>query len=142
MFLGGLIILNLGISRSLWLFGFLQIISTACFAVLSKYPGNLGWLAFTISFENLSSGMGTAAFAAFMALQTNRSYSATQYALLTALMAVPLHVLGGFSGVVAERLGYFNFFSFCSLIGIPGILLLLKIAPWNGKLLRSQTLTE
>ncbi|MBN2702392.1 MAG: MFS transporter, partial [Methylothermaceae bacterium] len=81
--LGGALILRLGIYPALWLFGVLQAVSTAGFALLAYLGPNLLGLTGVISFENLSGGMGTAAFVAFMASQTDKRFTATQYALLS-----------------------------------------------------------
>ncbi|MBN1276541.1 MAG: AmpG family muropeptide MFS transporter, partial [Deltaproteobacteria bacterium] len=128
---GGIIMIRLGINRSLWVFGFLQAVSTACFAVLAKIGYNITALGGVIAFENLSSGMGTAAYAAFMASITNRRFTATQYALLTSLMGIPRVIASAPTGFIAKYLGWEEFFIICTLIAIPGMLLLLKFAPWN-----------
>lgn len=131
-FLGGAIMLRLGINRSLWIFGFLQAISTAGFAVLAKIGNVLPALAGVIAFENITSGMGTSAYMAFMASLTNKRFTATQYALLTSLMAIPRTVLSAPTGFFAKHLGWVNFFIACVLIAIPGMLLLLRFAHWKG----------
>jgi PAT family beta-lactamase induction signal transducer AmpG len=130
---GGLLLLKLGISRGLWIFGILQALSTAGFAVLARIGYNISMLAGVIAFENLSSGMGTAAFVAFMASITNKKFTATQYALLTSLMGLPRALASSVTGVVAKNFGWENFFILCTLIAIPGMLLLLKFASWNSK---------
>jgi len=129
--IGGLIMLRLGINRSLWIFGFLQALSTACFAILAQTGHNLPFLSIVIAFENLSSGMGTAAFVAFMASITNKKFTATQYALLTSLMAFPRTLASAPTGFLAKCLGWEGFFIACTLIAVPGMLLLLKFAPWD-----------
>lgn len=131
--LGGVIMIRLGINRSLWVFGFLQAISTAGFALLARIGYSIPALSAVIGFENLSSGMGTAAYMAFMASITNKKFTATQYALLTSLMAVPRTVLSAPTGFLAKNMGWQNFFIACTLIAIPGMLLLLKFAPWKSK---------
>lgn len=131
--LGGLIMLRLGINRSLWIFGFLQAVSTAGFCILSQTGHNLPLLAVVIAFENFSSGMGTAAYAAFMASITNKKFTATQYALLTSLMGVPRVVASSGTGFMAEAMGWTGFFLFCTLIAAPGMLLLVKFAPWQSQ---------
>lgn len=131
--LGGILMFRLGISRSLWVFGFLQAISTACFALLARMGHNVPALSGVIAFENLSSGMGTAAYAAFMASITNKRFTATQYALLTSFMGVPRVLASAPTGFLAKNLGWESFFISCTLIAIPGILLLLKFAPWHPK---------
>lgn len=131
--IGGVIMIRLGINRSLWVFGFLQAISTAGFALLARIGYSIPALSVVIGFENLSSGMGTAAFIAFMASITNKKFTATQYALLTSLMAVPRTVASAPTGFLAKNMGWENFFIACTLIAIPGMLLLLKFAPWKSK---------
>jgi PAT family beta-lactamase induction signal transducer AmpG len=132
-FLGGVILLRLGINRSLWIFGILQAISTACFAILARIGYSIPALSGVIAFENLSSGMGTAAFVAFMASITNKKFTATQYALLTSLIGVPRTFASAMTGFMAKHIGWESFFIVCTLVAIPGMLLLLKFAPWNSK---------
>jgi len=128
--IGGVIMLRMGINRSLWIFGFLQAISTACFAVLARVGHSVPTLSWVIGFENFSGGMGTAAYAAFMASITNKKFTATQYALLTSLMGVPRVMASAPTGFLAKNMGWEAFFISCTLIAIPGMLLLLKFAPW------------
>ena len=129
---GGVIMLKIGINRSLWIFGFFQAISTAGFALLSRIGENITALASVIAFENLSSGMGTAAYVAFMASITNKKFTATQYALLSSLMGVPRVLASAPTGFFVKQIGWFGFFIVCTLIAIPGMLLLLKFAPWSS----------
>jgi PAT family beta-lactamase induction signal transducer AmpG len=129
---GGILMLRLGINRSLWVFGFLQAASTAGFALLANVGYSVTWLSAVIAFENLSSGMGTAAYAAFMASITNKKFTATQYALLTSLMGIPRVFASAPTGFLVKNVGWETFFIACALIAIPGMLLLLKFAPWNS----------
>ena len=129
---GGILMLRIGISRALWVFGFLQAVSTAGFAILAKIGHSVAFLSGVIAFENISSGMGTAAFVAFMASITNKRFTATQYALLTSLMGVPRVFASAPTGFFAKNFGWAAFFIACTLIAIPGLLLLLKFAPWNS----------
>ncbi|NOZ69156.1 MAG: AmpG family muropeptide MFS transporter [Deferribacteres bacterium] len=131
--LGGAMMIRLGINRSLWIFGFLQAVSTAGFAVLARIGHSITALSAVIGFENISAGMGTAAFMAFMASITNKKFTATQYALLTSFMAFGRDVLSAPTGFLAKTLGWENFFIACVLAAIPGMLLLLKFAPWNSR---------
>ena len=128
---GGVFMLKLGINRSLWVFGFLQALSTACFALLAQIGSSVPVLSAVIAFENLSSGMGTSAYVAFMASITNKKFTATQYALLTSLMGIPRVIASAPTGFFAKHMGWEAFFIFCALIAIPGMLLLLKCAPWH-----------
>jgi len=132
-FLGGIILLKLGINRSLWIFGALQALSTACFAILAQIGYSIPALSGVIAFENLSSGMGTAAFVAFMASITNKKFTATQYALLTSLIGIPRALASAVTGFMAKNIGWESFFIFCALAAVPGMLLLIKFAPWNSK---------
>jgi PAT family beta-lactamase induction signal transducer AmpG len=131
--IGGVIMLRLGINRSLWIFGFLQAMSTACFAILARIGHSIPVLSGVIAFENLSSGMGTAAYVAFMASITNKKFTATQYALLTSLMGIPRVLASAPTGFLAKSLGWESFFIACTIIAVPGMFLLLKFAPWNSR---------
>ncbi len=130
---GGVIMLRLKINRSLWIFGFLQAVSTAGFAVLAYVGNSLILLSSVIAFENLSAGMGTAAFVAFMASITNKKFTATQYALLSSLMGVPRVLASAPTGFFVKYMGWQYFFIFCTLMAVPGMMLLFKFAPWNPK---------
>jgi PAT family beta-lactamase induction signal transducer AmpG len=129
---GGLIMLRLGINRSLWVFGILQAVSTAGFALLARIGHSITALSAVIAFENLSSGMGTAAYVAFMASITNKKFTATQYALLTSLMGIPRVLASAPTGYFAKNMGWTGFFIACTLVAIPGMILLLRCAPWNS----------
>jgi PAT family beta-lactamase induction signal transducer AmpG len=131
--IGGVIMIRLGINRSLWIFGVLQALSTACFALLTRIGPSVTALSGVIGFENLSGGMGTAAYVAFMASITNKRFTATQYALLSSLMGVPRVMASAPTGFLAKYLGWGWFFIACTLIAVPGMLLLLKFAPWREK---------
>ena len=129
---GGIIMIKLGINRALWIFGVVQIVSILGFAALSVVGKNPWMLGFANGFEYLGVGLGTAAFIAFIARETNPKYAATQFALFTALTAVPRTFANALTGVFVENLGWTSFFLLCIVIAIPGMLLLFKVAPWNG----------
>ena len=122
--IGGLLIMRLGIFRALWLFGILQGVSTAGFSVLAQVGASVPGLAAVITFENLSGGMGTAAYVAYMASLTNRKFTATQYALLSSLMGVPRVIAAAPTGYLADAMGWSWFFVACTLIAAPGLLLI------------------
>lgn len=130
---GGVIMIRLGINRSLWVFGMLQAMSTACFMFLARIGYSIAALSGVIAFENLSSGMGTAAYAAYMASITNKKFTATQYALLTSLMGIPRVIASSPTGFFAKNMGWEGFFLTCTLMAIPGMLLLYKCAPWQSE---------
>lgn len=129
--LGGLIMIKLSINRALWLFGVVQVVSILGFALLSKLGANPWMLGFAVAFEYLGVGLGTAALTAFIARATNRAFAATQFALFTALAATPRTLANAVTGVIVERIGWTSFFLLCTVLAIPGMLLLLKVAPWN-----------
>ena len=130
--LGGILMIRIGINRALWTFGLVQIVSILGFAVLARVGEGVWLLALAISFEYLGVGLGTAAFVAFIARSTHPAFAATQFALFTALTAVPRTVASSATGVIVEGMGWENFFYLCTALAIPGMLLLLKVAPWNG----------
>ena len=130
VFVGGVLNLRAGLYGALIVSGVLQGVSTAGFAVLSLVGYDLGWLAAVIAFENLSQGMGTAALIAFMAFLTARRFTATQFAMLTAVATVPRVVLTAPTGWMATQMGWAPFFIFSALVAIPGLLLLLAFRGW------------
>ncbi len=131
--IGGIIMVKIGINKALWIFGAIQMASILGFAYLSSVsePG-LWLLGMVISFEYLGVGLGTAAFVAYMARTTNIRYTATQLALFTALTALPRTFLNASTGYIVEDIGWTQFYIFCAIIAIPGMLLLFRVAPWNG----------
>lgn len=136
--IGGLWMVRLGINRALWLFGMVQwvtILGFAWLAWIGPFPEISGFeraaLAAVIAAEYLGVGLGTAAFTAFIARATHPAYTATQFALFTSLTAVPRTVINAFAGVAVESLGWVAFFLLCTALAAPGMLLLVKVAPWN-----------
>ncbi len=123
--IGGMLIMRIGIYASLLWFGVLQSISTAGFALLATIGHSTAWLAGVVAFENLSLGLGTAAYIGFMASLTNKKFTATQYALLTSFMGIPRVFAAAPTGYLAESFGWPAFYIFCSLCAIPGLLLLM-----------------
>jgi MFS transporter, PAT family, beta-lactamase induction signal transducer AmpG len=131
--LGGVWMIKLGINRALWIFGLVQMVAILGFAWLATVGHSLPWLAMAIGIEALGVGLGTAAFVAFIAHTTHPLYTATQFALFTSLAAVPRTFANAATGYLVEWLGWVTFFLFCFVIAIPGMLLLLKVAPWNDE---------
>jgi MFS transporter, PAT family, beta-lactamase induction signal transducer AmpG len=130
--LGGIWMMRLGINRALWIFGVVQMIAILGFAWLATVGHSLPWLALVIGFESLGVGLGTAAFVAYIAYTTNPLYTATQFALFTSLAAVPRTFVNAATGYLVEYFGWVNFFVLCFVLAIPGMLLLLKVAPWKS----------
>jgi PAT family beta-lactamase induction signal transducer AmpG len=137
--LGGMWMMKMGLNRSLWLFGILQAVSILGFAKLAQVgpapvdATRLWMLAGVSGFEALAVGLGTAATISFIARTTHPAYVATQFALLTSLPAVGRTFINASAGWLVERLGWFHFFGLCFVLALPGMLLLFKVAPWNGK---------
>jgi PAT family beta-lactamase induction signal transducer AmpG len=138
--LGGIWMVKLGINRALWLFGVVQLVTILGFvwlAWLGPAPsdaGRLAVLATVIAGEAVGAGLGTTAFVAFMARATHPAYTATQLALFTSLMAVPRTFINASAGWLVEGLGgYLPFFMLCFVLAFPGMLLLLKVAPWHER---------
>ncbi|MFW2421923.1 MAG: AmpG family muropeptide MFS transporter [Porticoccaceae bacterium] len=131
--LGGLWMVKIGINRALWLFGAVQVISILGFALLAHVGEGLALLAVVIAFEYLGVGLGTAAFVAFIARTTHPAYAATQIALFTAITALPRTVANAATGVVVEAVGWELFFYGCALLALPGMLLLIWVAPWHQR---------
>jgi len=129
--IGGLVMLKLTINKALWLFGIVQITSILGFAALSEIGANVYALAFAMGFEYLGVGLGTAAFVAFMAKQTNPTFAATQFALFSALTALPRTFANATTGFIVEQIGWTGFYFLCVGLAIPGMIMLLKVAPWN-----------
>lgn len=127
---GGGLLTKLGINRSLWIFGALQAISNLVYYFLAENPAYNLMVAATV-IENFCAGLGTAAFVAFLMSLCNVNFSATQYALLSSLMATSRNILVAPAGVIAERLGWPLFFLFTLGAALPGLLLLPVFAPWN-----------
>ena len=130
--LGGLWMVRIGINRALWLFGAVQVVAILGFAWLAwvHQPDRL-LLAVVIAFEALGVGLGTVAFTAYIARATDPRYTATQFALLTSLAVVPRVIINATTGYIVERLGWFDFFLLCTVLALPGMALLLRVAPWR-----------
>jgi PAT family beta-lactamase induction signal transducer AmpG len=146
--IGGVLIFKIGINRGLWLCGVAQLLTILGFAVLSEIGPDVRALVIVLAGEYLGVGLGTAALTAYMARITNINFTATQFALLSSLIALPrtfANATTGFliAGVTPEDgiyyrilgelpgMGYTMFFVFCAVCGLPGMFLLLKIAPWG-----------
>ena len=126
-FLGGLISLRIGLYKSLIIFGIFQAVATLGFSVLASVGNYISVLMIVISLENLAAGMGYTAYLAFIANMTNKEFTATQFALMTAIMSIPRTFLSGSSGFLVEILDWQIYFIFCSLIAIPALIILMKI---------------
>ncbi|MEN8168135.1 MAG: MFS transporter [Pseudomonadota bacterium] len=123
--LGGLLMVRLGVMRILFVGGLLAAATNLLFALLATLGHDVLMLTLVISIDNLSAGLATAAFVAYLSSLTNVSYSATQYALFSSVMLLLPKFLGGFSGVMVDGLGYPSFFLITTLLGVPVLVLIL-----------------
>jgi PAT family beta-lactamase induction signal transducer AmpG len=129
---GGAVVARAGMKASLWIFGVLQSVSTLSFLVLARLGHHYPMMVAAIGIENLCSGMGTAAYAAFLMSLCDKRFTATQYALLTSLMAVTRVVAGAPTGFLAKAYGWETYFLVSALAAIPWLLLLLRYDQWTG----------
>ena len=120
-FLGGVLVARAGLRGSLLIAGALQLLSNLMFAVQATVGHDIAMLALTIGFENVAGGMGTAAFVAFISRLCSVSYTATQYALLSALATLPRTLLSSSGGVLADHLSWVAFFVLTAAVALPGL---------------------
>jgi len=130
---GGAVLSRIGINRSLWLFGGLQALSNLVYFILSEIGRNYPFMVLAINVENFCAGLGTAAFVAFLMSLCNQRFSATQYALLSSLMAVSRDILVAPAGRLVDVTSWPTFFLITLVAALPGLLLLPIFAPWNAK---------
>lgn len=131
--LGGLWMVKIGIDRALWIFGVAQMLVILGFAWLSiQGAPSLYSLGLVVGAEAVGMGMGTVAYVAFIARATDPRFTATQFALFTSLSAVPRTLVNATTGVLVEHLGWFTFFLLCTALALPGMALLLRVAPWKA----------
>lgn len=127
---GGAILSQIGINRSLWVFGGLQALSNLAYYILAQVGQNYPLLVVAINIENFCAGLVTAAFVAFLMSCCNPRFSATQFALLSSLMAVSRDILIAPAGKIAQATGWPTFFLLTLIASVPGLLLLPICAPW------------
>lgn len=130
--LGGIWMVKIGINRGLWIFGVVQAVAILGFAWLAQVGPSPLALGLVIGFEAFGVGVGTAAFVAYIATATDPRYTATQFALFTSLAAVPRTFINSSVGYIVDQTGWFHFFLICFALALPGMALLLKVAPWHA----------
>jgi PAT family beta-lactamase induction signal transducer AmpG len=130
-FLGAVLTQRLGLGRSLWIFGFLQIFSNLGYAVVAQAGTVRGLMYAAQGFEHLASGMGTGAFGVLLLRLTEKRFSATQFAMLSSLFTIPRVLAGPPAGVLADALGWRDFFVLTVFTGVPGLMMLARVAPWG-----------
>jgi PAT family beta-lactamase induction signal transducer AmpG len=124
LFLGSTLMYYIGIYRSLWIFGVMQAIAIAIFAMLEHTGPQVWALATTVIFEDVSTAMASAVFVAFIAAITNKQYTATQYAILSSIATLGRNFFSGFAGDMIKALGWDGYFYTCTALAIPGMLML------------------
>lgn len=131
---GGLVVARFGVVRGLLICGVLQMLSNLLFAGLAAIGRDLGVLIVAIGVENFAEGMGSAALVAYLSALCVQGFTATQYALLSSLTALPRSTLGAASGWLADRLDWVTFFLVVPTFALPGLLLLLWLKGRDGAL--------
>lgn len=130
---GGGIIARIGLNRSLWIFGVLQALSNFGFILVAYAGASFPLLLGVMGVDNICGGLGTAAFLAFLMAACNVRYTATQYALLSSVMAIARTFVGPPAGYVVKAYGWPTFFVISIVLAIPGLLLLQRFAPWGKR---------
>jgi MFS transporter, PAT family, beta-lactamase induction signal transducer AmpG len=131
---GGAVIARSGINRPLWIFAVIQALSNLTYYGLSLAGRNHSYMVFAVVIENFGLGLVSASLTAYLMTMCNKRFSATQFALLSSLMAASRDVLVAPGGKLAESLGWPSFFMITVAAGIPCLLLLPFIAPWKSEL--------
>ena len=134
----GVLIVKWGLMRPLLIGAVAVALTNLLFASLSVLEPNVSYLAIVISADNISGGFAATAFIAYLSSLTNRAYTATQYALFSSLMTLPGKFISGFSGLVVDNFGYFEFFFVAAILGIPAILLVVWLSRYERTQLASQ----
>jgi PAT family beta-lactamase induction signal transducer AmpG len=122
-FLGGALSMRVGVMKVLMLGALLSAVSNLLFSWLAGHGHDVNALILVISADNLSSGIASAAFIAYLSSLTNINYSATQYAIFSSIMLMLPKFLAGYSGTYVDKFGYSNFFIATALLGIPAVIL-------------------
>lgn len=131
-FLGGLLAVKYGVMRILFLGAVLSALTNLLFMLLAQAGHDMTLLIIVISADNLSAGLASAAFIAFLSSLTNISFTAVQYAIFSSLMTFLPKAIGGYSGTLVNTFGYQKFFLVTALMGLPVLFLIL----WAGKYFR------
>ncbi len=122
---GGWVVARLGTGRALVVTGILQMLSNLMYVALAEAGRSMPMLWAQVGVENFTDGLADAAFVTYLSLLTSRAFTATQYALLSSLAAVPLRTLGASSGWLAEGLGWSWFFLLTTLAALPAMAIML-----------------
>jgi PAT family beta-lactamase induction signal transducer AmpG len=129
--IAGVVMLKLSINRALWVFGFVQLMTILGYVWLSTAGQTQIGLFAVVSAEYIGVGLGTVALTAFLARETSRAFTATQFALFSSIVVIPRTFANASTGFLIEAMGYTSFFLLCTAVAVPGMLMLLKVAPWR-----------
>ena len=127
-FLGGVLAIRFGVIRILLLGAILSAFTNLLFLLLARIGYDMNWLYIVIGADNLSAGIATASFVAFLSALTNIKFTAMQFAIFSSVMTLIPKMLGGYSGTMVDTLGYSQFFIITTLLGIPVIILILFLS--------------
>lgn len=130
-FVGGLMTQSRGLGPALWISGVLQLVANLGYAVVAQVGPHRPTLYAATLIEYLTTGMGNGAFGVLLLRLTQKRFSATQYALLSSLFTLPRIVAGPPAGLLADALGWRNFFVLTLAFGIPGLVMLQRFVPWG-----------
>ncbi len=128
--LGGVLMVRYGVMKILFLGALLSAATNILFSFMATAGKSLILLTLVISADNLSAGIATAAFIAYLSSLTNISYTATQYALFSSIMVLLPKFIGGFSGVMVDNIGYGKFFTATAVMGAPVLVLIILAAKY------------
>jgi PAT family beta-lactamase induction signal transducer AmpG len=125
--LGGMLVARIGVGRALLWTGSAQTVAMAMYEVLAHAPGQVPVLYSTVVTEAFAQGMADAAFLTYLSGLCSRAFTATHYALLSSIPALAIHTIGGFSGLLADQLGWVLFYAICTLAALPAMALMLVL---------------
>jgi MFS transporter, PAT family, beta-lactamase induction signal transducer AmpG len=128
---GGLLTQSVGLGRALWIAGLAQMGSNLGYALVAQVGPDRGVVYAATVVEYVTTGMGNGAFGVLLLRLTQKRFSATQYALLSSLFSIPRVFAGPVAGLLADALGWRDFFVFTVVTGIPGLLMLHRFVPWR-----------
>jgi MFS transporter, PAT family, beta-lactamase induction signal transducer AmpG len=125
--LGGVLVARIGVGRALLWTGSAQTVAMVMYEVLAHAPGQVPVLWSTVATEAFAQGMADAAFLTYLSGLCSRAFTATHYALLSSIPALAIHTIGGFSGVLADQVGWVAFYAICTFAALPAMGLMLVL---------------
>ena len=135
---GGLLLPYLGLYRSLWYFGILQMTSNLLYAWLAAIGKNITVMSIAIFGENFCGGLATVAFVVFLMNLCDRRYTATQYALFSAVASLGRIFIGPMSAVLVQHIGWIDFYILSVIVGLPALVILYFLNPSEARAIASE----